>query len=72
MSYIRSIVGILVPCPTCGHRNKVARGVKETVRLVLLDQLPCCKKCQNKIDSACFDLTGVPYVNMLRRELGLV
>ena len=72
MDYIQSIWGVLVPCPNCGHRNKVAKGVRATVKLVLLNQLPCCKKCKIKIDGTCFDLTGVPYVNMLRRELGLV
>ena len=71
-AYIRTVVGALVPCPECGHRNKVAKKVKETIRLVLLDQLPCCKKCGIKIDGTRFDLTGVPYSQMLRRELGLV
>ncbi len=60
-----------VPCPRCGHNNRVARNQKETLRAILLNRLPECKRCHKQLEGADYDITGLPYSRMVKRELGL-
>lgn len=63
---------LFVPCPSCGHKNKIAKTTRETVKKILSDELPVCKKCKTQLEGRLYDLTGIPYVNEVKRELGII
>lgn len=66
-----TLYGVLIPC-RCGHRNRVAKKVQDTIKMILLDGLPACKKCGKQLHGKDYDLKGLPYVQRIRKELGLL
>ena len=60
---------ILVPCSRCDHRNRVAKTVKQSYRLILLDSLPPCKKCGAPLRGGDYNLPRTGLIEQVRREL---
>lgn len=42
---VRTIKVPLFPCRQCGHQNRPAESVRESLKLWLMDKLPPCRKC---------------------------
>jgi len=48
-------LAILLPCPKCEHRNRVALSKSETLRMLREDALPTCKGCGVQLKSGWYD-----------------
>ena len=64
------VVAYLFPCIVCGHKNKIAKTVDESIRKWLLDQLPTCngKHCGRRLEKSHYSHSG-PRVELIRRQL---
>ncbi len=64
----RFVRAILFPCPSCHHNNRVDKTVRGSLKLWLLDQLPCCKECGRKLRKDDYHHEGM-LVEQARKEL---
>lgn len=63
---------VLFPCSECGHNNRVHKKVKNSLRLLLQDKLPPCKKCGHQMLKKEYHLSEkTPHIQSLKKELGL-
>ena len=70
MYYPRTVVGILFPCPSCGHRNRVSKKLRQSVQLWLENKLPLCKKCGFDLKRANYDfIKKMPQINRIVESL---